>query len=398
MREKITSKIFLLAIIALIAISCGGRNKQSENDIITINVSANFPTKELILQDFMNVEYIALDDADEFITQGRVLDIGKRYILITNWGPAAGNIFVFDRKTGEGLRVINRRGQGAEEYANIVMVTLDEENGEIFVRDDARRILVYDLYGNFRRRFELIGDTGFYRCIFNYDPNNLLVYKAFPVHSENSTPSSFLIISKKDGSLVREIDIPAKEFRTPIITRYIDGRFSFVMSFYPSIIPYRDGWALMQASSDTIYHLLPNGDLTPLITRTPSIHSMRTELFLFPSFFTDRYYFMQVQRRELRETHPISLFPRTNLVYDRQKSTIFRVTVYNDDFSNRRSVDIGDSRFRPVSHEIAFFKKFEAYQLVEAYENGELRGRLKEIASTLNEESNPVIMIVTHKN
>ena len=346
----------------------------------------------------MDVEYIALDDADEFITQGRILDIGKRYILVSNWGFACiGNIFVFDRKTGEGLRIINRRGQGGEEYTRVGGAILDEDNGEIFVRDsETRRILVYDLYGNFRRRFNFIGDTGSYVYIFNYDQDNFLVYKAFPFYPiSESTPSSFLIISKQDGSLVREIYIPTEEFRTPIIVSYRNRRPFFTSFPYPAIIPYRDGWALMQASSDTIYHL-SNGDLIPLIARTPSIHSMRTELFLFPSILTDRYYFMQIHRSALQSSDRMIMYPRINLMYDRQESAVFRVTVYNDDFSNRRSVGL-DIWLPIINHEVAFFERFEAYQLIEAYENGELRGRLKEVASKLNEDSNPVIMLVTHR-
>ena len=33
----------------------------------------------------------------------------------------------------------------------------------------------------------------------------------------------------------------------------------------------------------------------------------------------------------------------------------------------------------------------------EAYEKGQLKGRLKEIAATLDEEANPVIMLIKHK-
>lgn len=39
----------------------------------------------------------------------------------------------------------------------------------------------------------------------------------------------------------------------------------------------------------------------------------------------------------------------------------------------------------------------EAYKLVEAYNNGELKGELKNIAAELDEESNPVIMIAKDK-
>ncbi len=86
--------------------------------------------KELILQDFMDVEYIPLETNDEFVTQGKVMAIGAEVILITNWYND-GNLFVFDRNTGKGLRVINRKGQGNEEYIGFAEVVLDETNNEI---------------------------------------------------------------------------------------------------------------------------------------------------------------------------------------------------------------------------------------------------------------------------
>ena len=39
----------------------------------------------------------------------------------------------------------------------------------------------------------------------------------------------------------------------------------------------------------------------------------------------------------------------------------------------------------------------EAPDLVDAYKNGNLKGKLKEIAASLDEESNPVLMIAKYK-
>ena len=47
--------------------------------------------------------------------------------------------------------------------------------------------------------------------------------------------------------------------------------------------------------------------------------------------------------------------------------------------------------------EIAFVQRLEAPDLIEANENGELKGKPKEIASTLDEESNPVLMLARYK-
>ena len=131
----------ILAVILLVVLAGCGENKQSNNDLIIVDVSKSYPKKELILQDFMDVEYVALETTDEFLTQGLVQDVGKEYILATNRNND-GDIFIFDRKTGKGVRKINRRGQGAEEYARINEIILDENNGEIFVKSPGNMIFM----------------------------------------------------------------------------------------------------------------------------------------------------------------------------------------------------------------------------------------------------------------
>ena len=87
-------------------------------------------------------------------------------------------------------------------------------------------------------------------------------------------------------------------------------------------------------------------------------------------------------------------FPTAVLMYDKQEKTIFKYTMYNDDFSNKRRISLESP---PVNHEIVTWQRLEAYQLVEAYEKGELKGKLKDIAAEMDEEDNPVIMLVKHK-
>ena len=85
------SAIILLAVMA----GCGG-SKQSTDDVIIVDVTKSYPAKELILQDFMDVEYIPLETNDEFVTQGEVLAVGKEIMLVKNY-RSDGDIFVFDR-------------------------------------------------------------------------------------------------------------------------------------------------------------------------------------------------------------------------------------------------------------------------------------------------------------
>ena len=102
-------------ILILLTVLAGcGKNKKSSDDVIIVDVLKSYPKKELILQDFMDVEYIALETTDEFLTQGLVMDVGKDYLLVKNRN-SDGEILIFDRKTGKGVSKINRQGQGGEE-------------------------------------------------------------------------------------------------------------------------------------------------------------------------------------------------------------------------------------------------------------------------------------------
>ena len=98
----------IMAIILLMIAGCGER-RQPIDDLVIVDVTRSYPQKELILQDFMDVEYIPLETGGEFYTQGVVLDIGKEIIVVRN-RVSDGDIFLFDRN-GKGLRKINRRGQ-----------------------------------------------------------------------------------------------------------------------------------------------------------------------------------------------------------------------------------------------------------------------------------------------
>ena len=71
--------IITISAILLFALAGCGKDKQSTDELVTINVSKDYPEKELILQDIMDVEYIALETTDEFITHGNVMDIGKKF-------------------------------------------------------------------------------------------------------------------------------------------------------------------------------------------------------------------------------------------------------------------------------------------------------------------------------
>jgi hypothetical protein len=380
-----TNTIFAIILFAMAG--CIGK-KQSTDALITVDVSANYPTKELILQDFMDVEYIALETTDEFLCRGFIRAIGKEIMLVAR----GGDILFFDRN-GKAIRKINRQGRGSEEYLSLMgNLILDEDNDEIFVNDfSGNKIIVYDLFGKFKRSFPH-NDEIRYQSFYNFDGENLICDDMnFRVEGDTPDKSPFIVISKQNGSLINDIQIPYKQKKTTMISRTVEvnGTTMSVGSAYRyfSIIPYHGGCVLTEPSSDTIFKIAPDYSMIPLIVRTPSVQSMNPEVFLLPRMLTDRFFFMETFKKEEDPTV-------TNLAYDLQEKAIYEYTLCNGDYSTKKMVEAIQKN---VSDGIIFWQEIAADELVESYKKGELKGNLKDIAAGLEEDSNPVIMLVKHK-
>ena len=388
----------LVIILLITVVGCSGGGSQLKDGFITVDVTKRYPEKDLILQDFMDVEYIPLETNDDFLTQGRVLAISKDFIVVKN-RINDGDIFIFDSTTGKGLRKINRRGEGPEEYIDIMGIVIDEDMDEMYVHNGAGsgRILVYDFDGKFKRSIRYKEGSSYWH-LHNFDRENLICYDNF--FETRSVQHPLVLISKQDGSITKEIQIPyEKKISTSMNVKVGDMGLFLGANRFP-IICYLDNWALSLPSSDTIYRYQPDHTMTPLIVRTPSIQSIQPTVFLFPWILTDRYYFMETVKKDF---DPVTKqMPSTDLVYDRQRDALFEYKVYNNDYAEKKLISFSSSNTtispRPLNDEIASWQVLEAYQLVEDYEKGKLKGRLKEIVSKLDKEDNPVLMLIKYKN
>ena len=383
--------IFIEAILLLVMTSCGSDNASTDG-FITVDVtkSSYSPKKELVLQDFMDVEYIPLETNDEFVNQGYVQAVGEKYIIVSNYRKD-GDIFVYNRN-GKAIRKINHKGQGGKEYISFRTITLDEENNELFVNDHyAKKIVVYDLEGNFKRSFKQNdkGKSLFYWEIFNYDKENLICY------DELNEEIPFLLISKQDGSITKEIKVPFKEKKVFIqLLKYEGGIRTAGPGNYSRITPFKGNWILLEPSSDTIYTLMPDCSLRPFIAKTPPVHTMNPEFYLILKLVSDRYYFME-SIKNVYDFKKEEGFPKTYFVYDTQEKHFFSYIIYNGDYSYKRELYM--VMFTPINAKGELWATIDAFELCRDYEKGKLKGKLKDIAAKLGEDDNRVIMLVKPK-
>lgn len=379
MKGRITISILL----SFLLIGCGEANRQPVDDLITVDVTANYPKKELILQDFMDVEYVPLETTDEFLVKGRVMDVGKDLITVVN--TKEGEVLLFDRATGKGVKNINHRGQGPEEYVLPFSVLLNEDKNELFVNDPfSSRIQVYDLEGNYKRTVSYNKQGAFVFYDYNED---YFLSEEIGVPGNEGPANSFFLLSKQDGS-IKDIEIAYGKRKSVVIAK--DGLVNFPPNGF--IVPFQNGWVLTEPSADTIYLYQPDNGVRPFMARVPSVQVMEPEVFLFPGVLTDRYYFMQTVKKEY-DFGKDEGFPSTDLMYDRQEKKIYQYSLLNNDFKDRKE----DMFLRNLSNKIAYQTVMDASSLIEANKDSKLNGKLKEIAGRLNEDDNPVVMLVEYK-
>ena len=387
-------------LVASLLFGCGDGKQKESDGLIRVDVSKSYPKKELILQDLFDIEYVPLETTDEMLTEGHIQYISDNYMIFKNLGRMAGEIFIFDRQ-GKAVRKINRLGQSGEEYLNILGVDYDEETDELFVNSHySDKVFVYDSEGNYKRSFDYLDGT-LYDPIKILDEERLIAYDDyFEYDKVPEKRDCYLILSREDGRLLEKIHIPYEEKKSLIILRRdLNGKLTGNWGIRNTLMPpYQDGWLLIEPSADTIYTYSASRGLMPLIVRTSPVNEMDPEVFLFPTIFTDRYVFMQAVERSFNFGVDKDV-PRTNLIYDKTEQTAYEGEVINRDFegtpvnlwfAHRVIMEFNDD-------EIAFATRLEAPDLVEALNDGKLRGPLKEIASRLDEEDNPVILIAKYK-
>ena len=108
---------------------------------------------------------------------------------------------------------------------------------------------------------------------------------------------------------------------------------------------------------------------------------------------TDRYYFFKKIEKKF-DFSKGNGFPTTDLMYDKEEDSFFEPVIFNANYINKQEVNVTEN---VGNGDVATYQNLAADRLVEAYADNKLKSPLKEIAEKLNEESNPVVMLIKYK-
>ena len=394
----------LLLLLSVMLFGCQfGNQKLNTDDLDVINLTKSYPKKEIRLQDIANIEYIPLETTDDVLlgSTSFLFHVCDKYILVRD---GAQGIFVFSRN-GKIISHFNRRGQGDKEYIQLGAVIFDEKNEELFVKDESMkyRFLVYSISGEYKRTVKYSDDlliTGNNVC--NFDDETLLVYEEYRWFSDDNSEKPYLLLSKQDGSVVTTLNINLPVRYSYRQTQVIDpggGRENIYTSLSFPVSNswyYGEDFVITDISSDTIYRLSKDRNLTPMLVHTPSVHSSEPRKVWSTLLTTDKFIVLwkfTLDFRALEQQGPT--VPEFALLHEFETGETSEVTFVNDDYTTRKWTPAG--RLAPASAKNMDIQLIQVPRLKAALEEKQLKGDLEKLVATLDEDDNPVVMIVKFK-
>ena len=368
-------------LLASMLLSCGGgkgeAQKQKVSDgLWTFDVTKEYPTKEIYIQDIADVDYIPLETNDSILWRGReVLYLDDDYIV----GANRNNGVYFHDGKGKALNMFNKMGQGPKEYLDMYKVQYDKKSDEIYI-NDMFKYYVYDKEGNFKRSFQGIEDKLYSRIeqFFILNEDELIHY---------NYNNHYTRVSRLTGEHLGDIKLGVADSTTTLSFRKNNMIFNTIVSHFTKD---KEGYIITSFSSDTTYLLTSNLQLKPIGVRIPPVSSQDVPVFLLPVKNTPRYYFMSTIKKE-------DSFPTKAYMMDKKTNQIYYLKDY---FKNKDYIGLkvhldmfGPSVLANLPNNVCV-QSLNITKLCEAYEEGKLSGKLKDIAANLKEDDNPVLMII----
>nr|MCM6903675.1 6-bladed beta-propeller [Parabacteroides sp. AD58] len=342
----------------------------------TIDLSKDYPKKEILLSEIADIQYVYMNEGNDYIYGGNPLYVSDHTFVFYSEGS-----FLFFTKDGQPKSKFNHQGNGPDEYDYFSKVVYDEANDELYILSE-KRLIVYSSSGVYKRTIALsLSDDKRITSMANYDNGSLLLFDS----------DNFVLISKADGSELKRLDVSSGEKVKLYAINQDEQRVSVIASTQNQIVNYKDGLLLSDYSTDTVFFFNKNKELIPVLIKQPSIHSM--DPVIYANTFVDaadylfyRKIIVKVQNGQL---------PSVYLMQNKKDGTVYEQEIKMDDFKGKQ-VEIAPEILTSSSrHGLVVL---DLVELEEAYADGRLKGKLKELMEKIDRENgNNVYMLLTFK-
>ncbi len=407
----------ILTLFLLLSISCSSPVEEGRT-LLSVDITGGYPEKILDLSEIADIEYIQFKSPDttpisKHFTWNMVVSDNN---MILKGGSMDGDVYIFNSR-GEYISSFNRMGRSREEYTQLATTAVDFEKQEIAVDrnfmgnnrgQELDDMLIYNFEGYFQRSFNLpdsiiINSKGFFSYdeehYFAYCDGNLVMQSYF---GDGLKPlkKPYLLISKEDGA-IKELDLTVKDrVSDKVITYYKEGNeLSPVGTRGLSVNPFLkagNNIIISDFALDTVYNYRDD-KLTPIFT-WDRINVKEDKTYLGGVYAcSDDYYFLTtVEKPEdeiINDEGGEHVPEEYNYLYiDRSNNEVYSCLLELPDIKGFKLTNSSNRLMDGVIYVV-----FDAFELIEMNERGELSGKLKELADNLDEEGNPVLVVIKFK-
>ncbi len=431
MKHFIKNRNEICAILACMGMLCfflqacsegkskpSGKAQKQPADTVYMNVGGipvidfqkSYPKKEISIQEIADVEYIPLETNDSALLNSTCqIKLTDEYFI-----TYSKETICFFLRDGHFSHTFNRKGSSGKEYIGMTGLTVDAHAKEVFVTDlHAQRIQVYDFEGTYLRTLKTPYQYFFSHTIVDYDERHLLGLEHFLVDNKefvnNPNKVPYYKIDKRDGKLTPlPVKVTGRKRVGDDVTFDRGELYGIIPLFVSSIARMCGGVLIAEQVLDTMY-VFRNDSLCPVAVRRNNGIEQETPFISTLDMITPRYQLWQTLKKEIdikdksiAEIKTMQAPKPKQYLYDKHTGECVEVQFSNADgisaedaaehlaYQNRLSANL---YVMPDDMQNIAIQRMPAEFLVQQYESGKLKGRLKEIASHLKEDDNPVLMI-----
>ena len=348
---------YIVLFFAFLLSSC--RNGES-GDLMEVMVDIGQTNTLLLSEITEEITSIKLELTDESMINP---DMVIKVLLYDSLAFIAESkqLLIFDIK-GKFVRSIGSKGQGPGEYVFIKDFTFDEENKTIYIINQGRQIISYDLNGNFLRELTLINQLQGQIFSIDYLNNDLFLFAESVVEKQNEEDEKIKCYRSVVYTINNELQFIDSCFvrdeylnfsrqhgssyyltcKNSAIYLYYPELFSLIINQNPSISPQGP---IKRALLDTLYRLDGNQLIPELklkIKRNGQDYDGSKNIQLMNIYRSSRYIFVVYSIY-----FDVKIETRFIFCYDTETGIFYNSNKYKDEINNIEE-ELKTRPYRPI--------------------------------------------------
>ena len=397
-----TYRFFLTIAITALLFGCSLPDTDEINGVIVFDNNKEYPTLDLKLSDIADIEFVKLEDSKEaLLTHPMIIRayIDDNYILLGDkipgdYDPDITKVYLFDRQ-GNYLRTICRGGRGPGELSSSyydIMVTPDAR--KILITQNFGDIMTFDFNGNL---INYISSDNKHRNAATIGNNILLYYEMSQFVSRYSGEEKYIDLKFPPLRIIDASDFSPIAYDTIRYDRPYNTNGTTSTGF-PNLIYGKNGVFVNTLRSDTIHIIDKNLNIVPRVVTI----GYKPNKFsgIVPLVEMDNYILFRSQKSDIFQREEPSW---QHYIYLKKNKKLYKIP-----FTDTKNKYLNDEIFlAQYTYTLNYNKhvryiQYDLFADMQSNPNAyqyykDFPKNVQAIIDTMNEDSNPIMMIITFK-